>query len=78
MKHFTKQEWEQKKRVTPGYIGRWEATPFNLNRIASGELSADYIGRRNMLDYELGHGTVLLTEGYHFTVDDEEGRKYRE
>ena len=21
-------------------------------------------------------GTVLLTEGYHFTVDDEEGRQY--
>lgn len=78
MKHFTKKEWEEKKRSIPGYIGKWEATPFNLERIATGELSADYIGRRNMLDYEPGVGTVLLTEGYHFTVGDEEGRKYCE
>ena len=76
MKHFTKQEGGTKQRRTPGYIGRWEATPFNLDRVAAGELPADMIGRRNMLDYEPGKGTVLLTEGYHFTVDDEEGRKY--
>lgn len=78
MKHFTKQEWAEKVRLTPDYVGRWEATPFNLDRVAAGELSADYIGRRNMLDYEPNHGTVLLTEGYHFTVDDEEGQKYFE
>lgn len=78
MKHFTKQEWAEKVRLTPSYVGRWEATPFNLDRVATGELSADYIGRRNMLDYEPNHGTVLLTEGYHFIVDDEEGQKYIE
>ena len=76
MKHFTKQEWEHKKLITPGYVGKWEATPYNLDRVAAGELPADIIGRRNMLDYDPSSGTVLLTEGYHFTVDDEEGRKY--
>lgn len=76
MTHFTKREWEKKKQVTPNYIGRWEPTPFNLDRVEAGELPADYIGRRNMLTYEPGKGTVLLTEGYHFTVDDEEGRKF--
>ena len=78
MKLFMKKEWEEKKRSAPSYIGKWEATPFNLGRIATVELSADYIGRRNMLDYKPGVGTVLLTEGYHCTIDYEEGRKYHE
>lgn len=78
MKHFTGKEWADKQRTVPGYIGRWEATPFNLDCVAASELPADYIGRRNMLDYDPKHGTVLLTEGYHFTIDDEEGRKYFE
>ena len=77
MIHFTKKEWETKKRTTPNYIGKWEASPFNLDRIAAGELPSDIIGRRNMLSYEAGKGTVLLTEGYHFTIDDEEGRRFR-
>lgn len=34
MKHFTKKEWAEKKRSTPSYIGKWEATPFDLERIA--------------------------------------------
>lgn len=70
MKHFTKMEWERMERTTPNYIGKWEASPFNLDRVAAGELPADYIGRRNMLSYEPGVGTVLLTEGIHFTIDD--------
>lgn len=78
MKHFTEQEWGRKKQTMPNCIGKWEATPFNLDRVAAGELPADYIGRRNMLDYEPSHGTVLLTEGYHFTVDDVEGQRYHE
>ena len=70
MKHYTKKEWERMKRVTPNYIGKWEPTPFNLDRVAAGELPAEYIGKRNMLAYESGHGTVLLTEGVHFIIDD--------
>ena len=70
MKHFTKKEWERMERSTPNYIGKWEASSFNLDRVAAGELPADYIGRRNMLSYEPGVGTVLLTEGIHFTIDD--------
>ena len=71
MKHFTEKEWAEKESRHPDYVGRWEATPFNLDRVAAGKLPADYIGRRNMLDYEPGVGTVLLTEGYHFTIGDE-------
>lgn len=70
MKHLTQKEWERMERTTPNYIGKWEASPFNLDRVAAGELPADYIGRRNMLTYEPGVGTVLLTEGIHFTIDD--------
>lgn len=69
MKHYTKAEWAKIERTTPGYIGRWEATPFNLDRVEAGELPASYIGKRNMLAYEEGHGTVLLTEGVHFVID---------
>lgn len=68
MKHFTEKEWREKCRTTPGYVGRWDPSPFNLGRVAAGELPAEYIGRRNMLSYEPGQGTVLLTEGVHFTI----------
>lgn len=70
MKHITKKEWAKMERETPNYIGKWEPTPFNLDRVAAGELPADFIGRRNMLSYEPGVGTVLLTEGVHFTIWD--------
>lgn len=76
MKHYTKKEWDAMVKQCPGYFGKWKPTPFNLDRVAAGELPAEYIGRRNMMIYEPCKGTVLLTEGYHFTVDDEEGRKY--
>ena len=76
-KRFTKREWAEKERMTPGYIGRWEATRLNIDRVEAGDLPADYIGRRNMLSYEPGKGTVLLTEGYHFIIDDEEGRNLK-
>ena len=68
MKHYTEKEWEQMERDHPDYTGRWEPTPFNLDRVETGELPASYIGKRNLLDYETGHGTVLLTEGVHFTI----------
>lgn len=68
MKHFTKKEWEQMERDHPDYTGKWEPSPFNLDRVAAGEIPADIIGKRNMLSYEPGVGTVLLTEGMHFTI----------
>lgn len=70
MKRITKKEWARMEQETPSYIGKWEESPFNLDQIAAGELPADYIGRRNMLNYEPGVGTVLLTEGVHFTIED--------
>ena len=72
MKHYTEKEWEHIVETTPSYVGRWEATPYNLSRVEAGELPAEYIGRRNMLAYEPGHGTVLLTEGIHFTISGRE------
>jgi hypothetical protein len=44
--------------------------------VERGEIPADYIGRRTVMIHAPIKGTVLLTEGYHFTVDDEEGRQY--
>lgn len=70
MKHYTAKEWAEMAKATPGYIGKWEPTPFNLGCVKAGELPAEYIGRRNMLSYEEGVGTVLLTEGVHFTIGD--------
>lgn len=68
MKHYTEKEWAKMVEQCPNYFGKWEPTPFNLDRVEAGELPAEYIGRRNMLDYEQGTGTVLLTEGVHFTI----------
>ena len=68
MKHYTQKEWDRMVERAPGYFGKWEPTPFNLDRVAAGELPADYIGKRNMLAFEEGCGTVLLTEGKHFTI----------
>lgn len=69
MKHYTKKEWAKLERDCPNYIGKWEASPFVLDRVAAREVPAEYIGRRNMLSYEPGIGTVLLTEGVHFTIE---------
>lgn len=68
MKHYTEKEWDAMVARAPGYFGKWDATPFNLGRVEAGELPAEYIGKRNMLAYEPEHGTVLLTEGVHFTI----------
>lgn len=70
MRNYSKKEWEEIVCTTPCYVGRWEPNPFNLDRVASGELPAEYIGKRNMIVYEPNHGTVLLTEGFHFTIED--------
>lgn len=71
MKHYTDKEWVRMEQQHPDYVGRWEPTPFILDRVAAGEVPAEYIGRRNMLDYEPGIGTVLLTEGVHFIIEGE-------
>ncbi len=68
MKNYTEKEWQAMVRSAPSYYGKWEATQFNLDRITHGELPKEYIGRRNMITYEPGVGTVLLTEGVHFTI----------
>lgn len=70
MKHFTKKEWDQMVKDHPDYTGMWEPSPFNVDRVNAGEMPAEYIGRRNMLSYEPGVGTVLLTEGRHFTIGE--------
>ena len=68
MKRYTQHEWNKMVERAPGYFGKWEPTPFNLDRVKAGELPAEYIGKRNMLSYEPGVGTVLLTEGIHFEI----------
>ena len=50
--------------------GRWEPTPLNLERVKSGELPAEYIGKRNTIVNDEHHGTVLITEGAHFVIDE--------
>lgn len=65
MKIYTKDEWERKQ-----YKGRWEASPYNLDRVEAGELHPYYIGRRNVM---VGgkYGSTLLTEGINFLVEDD-------
>lgn len=72
MKHYTKAEWEKEQ-----YKDRWNDCPYFRSMVENGELPAEYIGRRTVMvnDHD-GSGCKLLTEGFHFTVDDEEGRKY--
>lgn len=70
MKRYTADEWQKEH-----YTGRWDDCQYFRDMVKLGEIPADYIGRRTVLSYESGKGTVLLTEGYHFIVDDEEGRR---
>ena len=58
------------------YTDRWNDCPYFRDMVERGEIPADYIGRRTVMTHAPIKGTVLLTEGYHFTVDDEEGRQY--
>lgn len=65
IRHYTAAEWAKEQ-----YKGRWDDTPFNRGQVEAGELPAEYIGRRTVLAYEPEHGTVLLTEGVHFTIEE--------
>ena len=67
MRHYTKAEWG---KIPEAYKGRWEPTPFNLERVKSGELPAEYIGKRNTIVNDEHRGTVLITEGAHFVIDE--------
>lgn len=69
MKRYTATEWDKEQ-----YKSRWDDCPYFRDMAARGEIPTDYIGRRTVLSHDPVHGTVLLTEGYHFVVDDNEGR----
>lgn len=72
MRHYTKAEWESEQ-----YKGRWDDCPYFRSMVELGELPEEYIGRRTvMVNEHDGQGCKLLTEGFHFTVGDEEGQKY--
>lgn len=70
-KYYTSEEWAQEQ-----YASRWVDSPFHRDMVERGEIPADYIGRRTVMVHAPVKGLQLLTEGYHFTVDDEEGRQY--
>ena len=72
MRHYTKGEWEKEQ-----YKDRWDDCPYFRDMASLGEIQAEYIGRRAVMvnDHDR-QGCKLLTEGVHFTVDDDEGRKY--
>lgn len=65
MRIYSREEWARQQ-----YKGRWEPSPFIMDRVEAGEVPAGYIGRRNvMVGGECG--ATLLTEGIHFLVEDE-------
>lgn len=70
MKRYTAAEWQKEH-----YKGRWDDNQYFRDMVRLGEIPADYIGRRTVVSYDPIKGTVLLTEGYHFIVDDDEGRR---
>ena len=72
-RHYSTAAWAREQ-----YTDRWNDCPYFRDMVERGEIPADYIGRRTVMIHAPIKGTVLLTEGYHFTVDDEEGRQYGE
>ena len=70
MRTYSADEWANAQ-----YTDHWGDNPYNRSRVEAGELPAKYIGRRTIMIGSV-HGCTLLTEGAHFLVDDEEGRKY--
>lgn len=68
MKNYTEKEWAAMVERQPSYFGKWEPNPYNLGLVSDGSIPANYIGKRTMIVWEEGHGTVLLTEGAHFTI----------
>lgn len=70
-RHYSAAAWAREQ-----YTDRWNDCPYFRDMVERSEIPADYIGRRTVMIHAPIKGTVLLTEGYHFTVDDEEGRQY--
>lgn len=69
-KIYSAAEWARQQ-----YTDRWGDNPWNRSRVEAGDVPAAYIGRRTIMVGSTG-GCTLLTEGFHFFVDDEEGRTY--
>lgn len=70
MKRYTVAEWEKEQ-----YKSSWNDCPYFRDMTARGEIPANYFGRRTVLGNDPVYGTKLLTEGYHFVIGDEEGRR---
>ena len=70
-RHYSAAAWAREQ-----YTDRWNDCQYFRDMVERGEIPADYIGRRTVMIHAPIKGTVLLTEGYHFTVGDEEGRQY--
>ena len=68
MRIYSEKEWEKAQ-----YTNRWGDNPYNRSRVEVGEVPAAYIGRRTVMVGGM-NGCELLTEGFHFLINDEEGR----
>lgn len=69
---YSVEEWE--KIENTGYNGEWEDCKYFRDLINAGELPEWIIGRRTELTLDEKSGTVLITEGMHFFINDEKGR----
>ncbi len=65
MKKVTREEWARLQ--AHGYTGQWTQGVWEFR---GRDFPEDWIGRRTMTTYEDGLGTVLLTEGVSFEVND--------
>lgn len=63
-RHYTAAEWEREQ-----YKGVWDDCPYFRSMVELGEIPADFIGRRTVMVGGI-HGSTLLTEGYHFTIEE--------
>lgn len=70
-RHYSAAAWAREQ-----YTDRWNDCQYFRDMVERGEIPADYISRRTVMIHAPIKGTVLLTEGYHFTVGDEEGMQY--
>ena len=64
MRHYTKAEW---RKIPESYKGRWEASPYNLERVKQGELPAEYIGKR----------TTIVNDEHHRSEERRVGKECR-
>lgn len=69
-KIYSAEEWEKEM-----YKGEWSDCEYNRDRVECGEIPEWMIGRRTTLELDERYGTVLITEGLSFFIDDEKGRE---